>query len=57
MTENNFNLTVIWRNPAPRREAIYPRTWILEAQSSSAVKVHVGHDAASRPHVLDKGAA
>jgi hypothetical protein len=57
MTENSFNLTVIWRNPEPHREATYPRTWILQPQSGSALKLHVGHDAGSQPHVLDKGAA
>jgi hypothetical protein len=57
MTESNFNLTVIWRNPAPQRESTYPRTWMLHTQSGRAMKLHVALDSASRPRVLDKGAA
>jgi len=54
MRENNSKLSVIWRNQAPSREAAYPRTWILEAENGRAVKLHVGHDAASRPFVQDR---
>ena len=57
MTEGNFNLTVIWTNSAPQRESTYPRTWTLHTQSGRAVELHVVFDSASRPRVLDKGAA
>ena len=57
MTESNFNLTVVWRNPALQRESNYPRTWMLYTQNGRAMKLNVAFDSASRPRVRDKSAA
>jgi len=56
MIDNRVDLTIIMRNPAPRRERYYPHTWMVYS-GGNAIRVHVAHDHASHPYVEDKHAA
>jgi hypothetical protein len=49
-------MTIVMRNATPNREPHYPRTWFLHKLDRN-VKVHVGHDGDSKPHIVDKSAA
>ena len=54
--DNRAELTIIVRNPAPRRNGNYPRTWMVYSDGH-AIRVYVAHDHASHPYVEDKHAA
>jgi hypothetical protein len=56
MIDNRVDLTIIMKNPAPRRESQYPYTWMVYS-GGHAIMVHVAHDPASHPYVEDKHAA
>jgi hypothetical protein len=51
------DLVIVARNQQPKREARYPRTWLLYTLGQDPVEVHVEHDSHNTPHVLNKGAA
>jgi hypothetical protein len=56
-TTMTANLVIVVSNPQPNRERRYPGTWLLYSRVRDPLEVHVAHDNADRPHVLDKGAA
>jgi hypothetical protein len=56
MIDNRVDLTIIMRNPVPRRESQYPYTWMVYS-GGHAIRVHVAHDHASHPYVEDKQVA
>jgi hypothetical protein len=54
--DNRTNLTIIARNTAPKREELYPFTWMLHS-GGHAIRLHVAHDLASHPYIEDRCAA
>jgi hypothetical protein len=56
VNDNRANLTIIVRNTAPKREQLYPFTWLLYS-GGLAIRLHVAHDLASRPYIEDRCAA
>ena len=55
-SDNGECLTIIARNTAPKREELYPFTWMLHS-GGHAVRLHVAHDLASHPYIEDRCAA
>jgi hypothetical protein len=53
---DRVNLTIIARNTAPKREELYPCTWMLFS-GGLAIRLHVAHDFASHPYIEDRCAA
>jgi hypothetical protein len=54
--DNRTNLTIIARNTAPKREELYPFTWLLQS-GGHVIRLHVAHDLASHPYIEDRCAA
>ena len=54
--DNGESLTIIARNTAPKREELYPFTWMLHS-GGHAIRLHVAHDLASHPYIEDRCAA
>lgn len=53
---NPAGLTIVFRNPEPRRESQYPNTWLLQAERQ-ALKIFVVLDGANRPRIVRREAA
>ena len=56
VNENGTSLTIIARNTAPKREELYPFTWMLYS-GGHAIRLHVAHDLASHPYIEYRCAA
>ncbi len=56
VNDNGTSLTIIARNWAPKREELYPFTWILYS-GGHAIRLHVAHDLASHPYIEERCAA
>jgi hypothetical protein len=54
--DNRSNLTIIARNTAPKREELYPFTWMLYA-GGQTIRLHVARDLESHPYIEDRYAA
>ena len=52
-----IDLVIVASNPQPKREARYPRTWLLYRQGQGPVKVQVERDNNKTPHMRDKAPA
>ncbi len=49
-------LTIVFRNPQPKRELQQTTTWLLYARDFD-LRIVVWHDRGSRPRILSKEAA
>jgi hypothetical protein len=56
VNDNGPSLTIIARNTAPKREELYPSTWMLYS-GGHAIRLHVAHDLESHPYIEDGCAA
>jgi len=55
-TVDGSGLSVIFRNPEPKRELQYPGVWLLITQDRK-LNIFVSHDDATQPRVVRKEAA
>jgi hypothetical protein len=53
---NTVGLTIVVRNPQPRRESQYPDGWML-LTSDCQLKIFICRDDATRPRIVRKEAA
>ena len=54
---NTSGLTLVVRNPQPRRELQCPNRWVLHSRDGGDFKVMVSHAGMSRPRVIYREAA
>jgi hypothetical protein len=54
---NQAGLQIILRNPEPKPEVHYSRTWILCARNHQDLRILVSRDGANQPRIIRKEAA